>query len=274
MTPEADNQHLTVVGRTYSSTTEYPMPVVLSTLRVAHKYQSDHLRDMALTCLKTKMPMDLANISVLLNMSRRVAPPFIDYIFEILDTALDLGMQSIIPLACLLCIRFMKLVRSRNLLTLDRFSFVSFLLLQDQILDNHTHSNGSIKSLSPEACKLILKGWQSLTVAAIYSTLHEPMTRRYPISEHCTKQFLVDISPEDSEVYDCGVDGRAVQQRVRAVRIAENPANAFVLGSVELCPFCAPSIDVDYFRDRDELWDRLPSFFGLPHWNQLKDFYP
>ena len=39
-----------------------------------------------------------------------------------------------------------------------------------------------------------------------------------------------------------------------------------------LCKPCIESLAAAYEKAREELWDRLPSFFGLPPWEELKDF--
>ena len=39
-----------------------------------------------------------------------------------------------------------------------------------------------------------------------------------------------------------------------------------------LCKSCLDSLVVAYEKAREELWDRLPSFFGLSPWEELKDF--
>ena len=40
----------------------------------------------------------------------------------------------------------------------------------------------------------------------------------------------------------------------------------------QLCKPCLDSLIVAYEKARQELWDDLPSFFGLPPWEELKDF--
>jgi hypothetical protein len=39
-----------------------------------------------------------------------------------------------------------------------------------------------------------------------------------------------------------------------------------------LCKPCLESLAAAHEKARAELWDRLPSFFGLPPWEELKDF--
>lgn len=39
-----------------------------------------------------------------------------------------------------------------------------------------------------------------------------------------------------------------------------------------LCKPCFDSLAAAYEKARAELWARLPSFFGLPPWEELKDF--
>jgi hypothetical protein len=39
-----------------------------------------------------------------------------------------------------------------------------------------------------------------------------------------------------------------------------------------LCKPCFDSLNVAYEKARQKLWDDLPSFFGLPPWEELKDF--
>jgi len=41
---------------------------------------------------------------------------------------------------------------------------------------------------------------------------------------------------------------------------------------LRLCISCIGSLAVAHEKAREELWDRLPSFFGLPPWEELKDF--
>jgi hypothetical protein len=40
----------------------------------------------------------------------------------------------------------------------------------------------------------------------------------------------------------------------------------------QLCKPCLDSLIVAYEKAREELWADLPSFFGLPPWEELKDF--
>jgi hypothetical protein len=40
----------------------------------------------------------------------------------------------------------------------------------------------------------------------------------------------------------------------------------------QLCKPCLDSLIVAYEKARQELWDDLPSYFGLPPWEELKDF--
>lgn len=41
---------------------------------------------------------------------------------------------------------------------------------------------------------------------------------------------------------------------------------------VQLCKVCLNSLVVAHEKAREELWNRLPSFFGLSTWEELKDF--
>ena len=40
----------------------------------------------------------------------------------------------------------------------------------------------------------------------------------------------------------------------------------------QLCKHCLDSLVVAHDKAREELWGRLPSFFGLPPWDKLEDF--
>lgn len=40
----------------------------------------------------------------------------------------------------------------------------------------------------------------------------------------------------------------------------------------QLCKPCLDSLIAAYEKARRKLWDDLPSFFGLPPWEELKDF--
>lgn len=97
---------------------------------------------------------------------------------------------------------------------------------------------------------------------------------RHPLTQYCKKGYPVYISPDESDVFDCNAKVRAREHAQRVFVVAENPANAFNLGPIQLCGVCATPIDDDYYRGREKLWDNLPTLFGLPPWDELKDFYP
>jgi hypothetical protein len=41
---------------------------------------------------------------------------------------------------------------------------------------------------------------------------------------------------------------------------------------LQICKPCLDLLEVAYDKAREDLWNRLPSFFGLSPWEELKDF--
>jgi hypothetical protein len=114
---------LNFATRAYKSqNATFPVTLLIAMLRLGQKYEFDEFRDDALERLKAKFPTNLDEYEASLYAgdtdnessarSRQVSTE--ENEFEILNIALELGIQTILPMAYLICIRDPPIVGNSN----------------------------------------------------------------------------------------------------------------------------------------------------------------
>jgi hypothetical protein len=94
----------------------------------------------------------------------------------------------------------------------------------------------------------------------------------HDVLEGWSKERLVFPGQQCSFVSNCGHKKLLVSQSLFAITEDDISLLGPRIFDSQLCKQCLDSLAVAYEKAREELWDRLPSFFGLSPWEELKDF--
>ena len=216
--------------RYYNSSDTQPIAVVAATLRLSRKYQIDYLRDDSVSRLKAMFPSTL-NAAAMCWRNVITKLPY-HYVIDTINLARETGILSILPFA-LLCV-----------MSLDT----------KIILKGTCRKDGTVAVLSRTDQEICLLGRDPIHLAQGDDMLG----------------WMGVPSP------GCLTPGRCAYYKDGwIISFWKSPSSIQVLGGWEkrrekvLCDPCARIGEKCYEDGRQRIWNKLPSFLGLPDWAEL-----
>ncbi|PPQ96598.1 hypothetical protein CVT26_010753 [Gymnopilus dilepis] len=226
-----------------------PFPLLTAILRIGKKYQIEHFQAEGLERLRSEFPKDLdawdvsvANLVLLEEVE--------DSLENIINLAHELSIYSILPGAY---VSYLSLVKMDE-------------IIQGRKINDSEGGGGDTEvkplRLNERALLQCLKGRDGLIrkfLDVIKSWLSQPS---------------LILSPQCNQATVC--------PSIAAKAILNLPVMNFAYVSVldpqdwdkprYLCPQCHLSLGEAFNKARREIWADLPSYFGLPKWDELVDF--
>ncbi|PPQ89863.1 hypothetical protein CVT25_004779 [Psilocybe cyanescens] len=219
----------------------YSIFELISFLRLGHKYQFDRIRLMASRALKHRFPCKLRDWDSSCNPSMdQIVSSAADssashnFEFELINIAPDAGLQTILPAVYLKC-------------------FSSHGL--KKIFSGITLPDGTSSSLSPTTQATLSIGHEKLILASIDLLIKPLLSFNYSGCKNT----------DNCRVQCAGIVSRYITQI-----LTEFASDGFE--DEDFCWGCMPKIASLIAEGRKKLWDMLPSYFGLPKWDKLKDW--
>ncbi|KAJ7432196.1 hypothetical protein B0H11DRAFT_820730 [Mycena galericulata] len=219
-----------------SSTPKFPLLAAM--LRLGRKYEIAQAEEDALARIRYEFPADYAAFNALDADMTRIKYHKGIYC-DLLNLAYECGVYSSVPLLAFCCLRTDRL---------------------ETIFKSVRHADGS----PADDRKIML----ALALEQMSLFQHENLA------------WLRDASviPHD----ECATPERCTQQQQAMARVVDREHEGqFNLGyTIDewddrwtglLCPVCEEAAEAVYERNRAKGWELLPSFFGLPGWEELKD---
>ncbi|KDR86009.1 hypothetical protein GALMADRAFT_132620 [Galerina marginata CBS 339.88] len=229
----------------YNSTTTMAIPLLASMLRIGKKYQFDNIQSLALNCIRKELPDSL-------NAWDEKFPKYdgdnglivdLDYEVDIINVLVETGFQTLLPMAYYICASSLSpSLTYRGLTNLD----------------------GTKSHLSDESIKKLMIGRHEISTAIL---IHE-----FPWTKGSRSHSAIPTA-------QCQRKSKCEGHRsmVLAELVPGPSPYAALLCPVEnivsrlYCDSCATEIIKIYRAGRKVIWDNLPSYFGLPKWEDLKD---
>ncbi|KDR67625.1 hypothetical protein GALMADRAFT_257854 [Galerina marginata CBS 339.88] len=219
-----------------------PFRRLAAILRLGKKYEIDYLRDEGLQRLRLKFPSSLdlwdeSYYDCLYTVSETLR-------YDAINLAHELSIQTILPAL------YAAVVKDYN---------------AEDILSGLTANEKRIY-LNEDALKHCLIGRDNVLIF-VQEHLRDWVGRTDIIPApdcHSTEA----CQPQKSDVI---LRLRAFDSSYGTIEIF-NPAPALGPKFQKICPVCTKSVEQAYKDLRQELWQSLPSYFGLPKWKDLKDF--
>ncbi|KIM44192.1 hypothetical protein M413DRAFT_376539 [Hebeloma cylindrosporum] len=224
--------------RSYDMRKRMPMDLLTAILRFGKKYEIDHLCKEGLE----RLPFDFANTLQKWDMSFDEDPQT-DYslqVHNVLQLGCELSILSCLPTA------YLMFVAHSNLDTIMKRSTDYGGAMDRQIISRSVLGRDKLIQAYLE----VLKGWAQ-------ERLLTPSQQCSSTSFCSHKKLLASQS-----LFSTG-DGK--------ISLLE-PWRVVETSNFLLCEPCLESLRVPYQKARQGLWADLPSFFGLPPWEELKDF--
>ncbi|KAF6759164.1 hypothetical protein DFP72DRAFT_885839 [Ephemerocybe angulata] len=215
-----------------------PMAVVAAMVRMGRKYDIEHIKNEGLNHLKKTFPAELSSW----DHNYENAPPSIkckpgqgdlEIALEAIKLAHECDVKTILP-ACYLTVCYYRTGTSAHVIPTEVEGQCSF---------------GAADLL--EVRNQAIYGW--------ISELGE--------KAQCSNQDI------------CLDMGRYLMKKIwRYTRLSStfdrwtNVARIYHAYIGQLCTFCSRTAEGSHEENRRDVWDELPSYFGLPNWGSLKDF--
>ncbi|KDR86011.1 hypothetical protein GALMADRAFT_235199 [Galerina marginata CBS 339.88] len=229
----------------YVSTSTLALPLLASMLRIGKKYEFDNLQSLALERIRKELPDSLdgwdEQTTALGGDGGLIVES--DWEIDLINILLETGFQTLLPMAY----------------------FIGVASLGPaQVFRGLTHDNGTIACLSAESIENMTIARQAISTAI--------MTHEFSWTTSTRSQSAIPTA---------ACQRKAKCESHRSAVLAElvpGPTPYTALTSpvedrvLELyCDSCAAEIKKIYEAGREVIWDNLPSYFGLPKWEDLKD---
>ncbi|KDR86013.1 hypothetical protein GALMADRAFT_49237, partial [Galerina marginata CBS 339.88] len=227
----------------YTSTKMFALPLLASMLRIGKKYQFDKLQSLALERIRMELPDSLDAWDEKFGDGSEGQIVDSDSEINIVNFLLETGFQTLLPVAYYICISS---------------------LTPAHICEGLDSDDGTSSYLSAQLIKTLTVARQNLSTAIM---LHE-----FPWTTSSRDQSTIPTAA-------CRVKSECKSHRsmVLAALIPgpePDQALSFPVESIvseEYCDSCDAEIRNIYQAGREVIWDNLPSYFGLPKWEDLRD---
>lgn len=243
---------LAVYDRSYAADITKPIPyvVVRAMIRMGRKYEIEHLRDEGVGRIKRKLPGTREETAKwLLDPTGTLTfvlerPAMLNMI---INCARECDIQTVLPMAYLLC----------------ALSPMNDLLYGPQ---THPEDPGSrSERLSEDALRICIAGREKVITGygEVFQFADSPWARN-PDCKNPTacREWALLLSnslwrPRPQLSYLL-LDWNRLVKKERYLAL--------------LCPSCLSVCKREYEQKRDTFWEEVPGYFGLPGWEDLKDF--
>ncbi|EDR12744.1 uncharacterized protein LACBIDRAFT_323434 [Laccaria bicolor S238N-H82] len=208
-------------------------------LRLGDKYNGHNVREEALKFLRYEFPQNLEDW---MGVWGTKVFPYPESEFDFINLAQEVDLHSVLPAMYYTCVKYEKL---------------------NDVFHGYTNTDGSITQLSPKVQACLAIGREQLAYAL----------KRHTFSWLYNKRIIP--CPRCSSQKECAAARnhliRKVWMPVPNIGLALNvwDRGEFASG---LCSVCAYTAEKLFRSGQDKLWDELPSYFGLPSWDDLQDF--
>ncbi|KAJ3516380.1 hypothetical protein NMY22_g14221 [Coprinellus aureogranulatus] len=228
--------------RCYNPREAIEFNVLAAMIRMGRKYEIDYLRDEALVRLTMEFPTTLAEWDKLPHYYTQIVHQN-GILFDIINLAQQSDIKSILPAAYYLCIQEL-----------------------DDLLLGSKREDGSMAIVSDEVRRDCVLGREKLLRAqaeqpfkwvefmGAIDQCSQP-SRCLDAAHKITKALWVPM-PEPA---------RTLEKWNEFAQIVPAEVKA-------LCPQCAAAARLSHEEGRRYLWEHLPAYFGLPGWDELKNF--
>lgn len=243
---------------------------IAAILRLGKKYEVDHFRDEGLRRLRCDFPSTLngwdgkyhhLEDECQIRDIRNFYP-------EIISLAHELGVETILPSAYLNLVQTQSVVRY-NHWCIDYEANVH--LPQEDILR---------ANLEKQATKSGAK--ETIRVGLPQTAVHACLIGRDKLLCRTQKTFLRWFHTRDVlPGAECATGSQCRAQRTKVLASLEGMTDfnsikamdeKYIRSDFSICEHCESSIENALEKNRQEIWNALPSMFGLPNWEDLKDF--
>ncbi|KDR79569.1 hypothetical protein GALMADRAFT_277900 [Galerina marginata CBS 339.88] len=224
---------------TYKATDVLELSIISSMLRLGRKYEFEQLYNAAIDRIQLDLPNSVDQWEEFFGKDIDQKSRLDGKEVELLNILVDMDIQSLLPVAYLLCIQ--------NISLENMFCPVTSL-------------DGGISHLSQESIKTLVLGRDKLR-SAIPKRKYDWFTNYHPTVDppcldptKCEKQRLQTLTA----AFPLGFDvTRAFRRRQKFIE-------------KNFCPNCLVDITAAHELGLQKMWDELPSYFGLPPWKDLK----
>ncbi|KAJ7039019.1 hypothetical protein C8F04DRAFT_1086830 [Mycena alexandri] len=219
-----------------------PLAVIAAHIRLGRKYDFREVLDLAVERLSFDNPTTLAEYDALPAPYPTRILPYDGIEFDIITLARENAIMSVLP-----CAYYHLLILHKTV---------------DKLFEGVQRSNGSRASLSLNALRECVSGRDKLMHAQLDQQGSCGWYRFWAPGSDCTNS-----------------NGRCAQTRDARLRAyLDSPALRALAGfdpqheaNKQVCSACKHHISQSNADGRRKTWDRLPAFFGLPPWGELKD---
>lgn len=237
--PDSAEEVETVLRALYFHTmdNQLPFPIVEIYLRLGRKYDIRYLMDKAVHSLTSGYPTTLEERDTISNCRKFKAPT--PAMIDVLNIAREYSIQTLLPFAYFTCTRY----------------------LEDFAL-GMTREDGSLAKLDNDALGICIIARRRIHEALRLHTLSWLM-KDMKISTHCAHEGICSGHRNTFIKW-------SFRSSIDPVRAALEKRKLSVYHS-ELCLFCLTVVERLHQAGREKMWELLPSFFGLPPWDELKN---
>ncbi|KAJ3548712.1 hypothetical protein NMY22_g1152 [Coprinellus aureogranulatus] len=233
---------LALYDKCYNPREAIEFNVLAAMIRMGRKYEIDYLRDEALVRLTMEFPTTLAEWDKLPHYYTQIVHQN-GILFDIINLAQQSDIKSILPAAYYLCIQEL-----------------------DDLLLGSKREDGSMAIVSDEVRRDCVLGREKLLRAqaeqpfkwvefmGAIDQCSQP-SRCLDAAHKITKALWVPM-PEPA---------RTLEKWNEFAQIVPAEVKA-------LCPQCVAAARLSHEEGRRYLWEHLPAYFGLPGWDELKNF--
>ncbi|KDR69183.1 hypothetical protein GALMADRAFT_77644 [Galerina marginata CBS 339.88] len=227
--------------KAYKSTDDISFAVLRSMLRLGTKYEFDHLRELVMEHLASKLPRSLDSWDKTYDEDGNRVASVDCHHFDLVNLLLEWDIRSVLPTALYTCIEVHTL---------------------KEILQGSTREDGTPVRLVTKAQTTMVLGKESLSLSSM--------------------QYFYDcFDPSDSE--GCQTPWACQSVRAEVMKTAINNWHVVQALSPSMgqrmralptvfCKVCITKILERIRVGREEMWDKLPAYFGLSKWADLTDY--
>ncbi|EDR11217.1 uncharacterized protein LACBIDRAFT_315775 [Laccaria bicolor S238N-H82] len=223
---------------TCKSTDLIPFRTLVAMLRLGDKYHGHSIREEALRFLRYEFPQDLDDW---MDIWGTKIYPYPESEFDFINLADEIGLHSVLPAMYYTCIKYEKL---------------------KDIFYGHPNSDGSVMRLSSDVQACLVIGREKLAFALRKHTFSWLYNKKIIPCSRCSAK------PECTAARNQLI--RKVWMPVPNISLALDVWNRSEFAS-GLCSFCAYTAEKLFHSGQEKLWIELPSYFGLPSWDELEN---
>ncbi|KAF8968277.1 hypothetical protein BDZ97DRAFT_1655140 [Flammula alnicola] len=218
----------------------FSMPMIASMLRLGQKYDLERFRNAALGRLKFHVPTELSRCELLFAGEKLGTAITKGYEFDILAIALELGLKSILPVAYYQCLTNYTL---------------------ESLLYGILRPDGSKVHLSQATLATLLIGRENIINNIFLHTFHflKGDPKFFPCAT-CSSRDVCSVAR--SRHYE------TLSLNIKLDAALSGDIDRHIRG---FCKYCSSSARTHWYSGRERLWKSLPTYFGLPEWENLKD---